>query len=150
VRFRRRQWRDKTYYLPATKLAAMGHCETKILLEKKLGDRATPEQAVARKEGSAMHTRFDRVVRVAHNRPLAQARDKRCFVATCVYGAEDARTEQLREYRDRVLAHVFAGRALISIYYVVSPWIVRLLERCPGMKEPVRHMLDGVRRRIRA
>lgn len=126
----------------------MGHCETKILLERKYGDCATPEQSVARKEGRAVHARFDRVVRVAHNRPASGASDKRCFVATCVYGAEDARTEQLREYRDRVLAHVHGGRALISIYYALSPWIVRLLERCPGLKRPVRHLVNAVRCRI--
>ncbi|MHB8742067.1 MAG: PspC domain-containing protein [Sulfuricaulis sp.] len=143
MRYRPRQRRDTTYYLPATKLAAMGHCETKIVLEGKYGDRATPEQARARVEGTVAHRRFDRVVSAAHNRPRAQ--DRRCFVASCVYGPDDARTDQLREYRDRVLAPVASGRALIAVYYAISPWLVRVLERSPWLKAMVCRAVDRFR-----
>ena len=140
----RRQRRDTTYYLPATKLAAMGYCETKIVLEARLGDKATQEQAQARVRGRVAHERFDRVVRAAHNRPRAQ--DRRCFIASCVYGVDDARTEQLRQFRDRVLAPVASGRALITVYYAVSPWVVRLLERSPRLKGLAYKAVDWVRR----
>jgi hypothetical protein len=140
---RRRRGRDTTYYLPATKLAAMGYCETKIVLEDRLGDKATQEQALARVRGRVAHERFDRVVRVAHNRSRAQ--DRRCFIASCVYGVDDDRTEQLRQFRDRVLAPVASGRALIAVYYAVSPWVVRILERSPRMKWLAYRVVDWVR-----
>lgn len=146
--FYRRQRRDRTYYLPATKLAAMGYCETKIVLEDRYGDRATPEQAQARVQGREVHERFDRVVRQAHNRRLPRAQDRRCFIASCVYGVDDARTEQLRAYRDRVLARVWAGRVLIGTYYAVSPWVVIVLDRNPRWKKTSRWVVDCVRRRV--
>lgn len=143
--YRRRQRRDSTYYLPATKLAAMGHCETKIVLEARYGDRSTEKQAKAREQGVLVHERFDKVVRMAHNRPQHQARDKRCFIASCVYGVEDVRTEELREFRDDVLARVRTGRGFIAAYYAVSPWVVKVLECCPALQPVVRRCVDRIR-----
>jgi hypothetical protein len=41
-----------------------------------------------------------------------------CFVATAVYGSEDAReVEVLREFRDNILEKNGPGRAIVRLYY---------------------------------
>jgi len=41
-----------------------------------------------------------------------------CFVATAVYGSEDAReVEILREFRDEILKQNGLGRAVVDLYY---------------------------------
>lgn len=48
-----------------------------------------------------------------------------CFVATYVFGADDARTLALRNFRDEVLLPHRAGRLLVHMYYKLSPVLVR-------------------------
>lgn len=50
-----------------------------------------------------------------------------CYVATAVYGSYDCpEVWTLRRYRDTVLASTWYGRLFIKIYYLVSPYVVRL------------------------
>ncbi|MBQ4855716.1 hypothetical protein IMW82_13645 [Rhodanobacter sp. B2A1Ga4] len=128
-------------YLPATKLAELGYCETRMVLARRIGPRVTKEQQCARDAGSAEHARFDRQVRTQHNRPVP-AQDRRCFIATAVYGADDVRTQQLRDWRDSVLDRSTTGRLAIAAYYAFSPWIARLLVWAPELQRPVRAALD--------
>ncbi|OJW42451.1 MAG: hypothetical protein BGO50_01580 [Rhodanobacter sp. 67-28] len=130
-------------YLAATKLAELGYCETRMVLARRIGPRATQEQRKARRAGQAEHERFDRQVRSAHN--YASTQDRRCFIATAVYGADDQRTQQLRDWRDAVLSHSVPGRLVIRTYYALSPWIARLLVRLPPLQGPVRTALDHFR-----
>jgi len=150
---RPRHRRERTEYLPATKLAAMGHCETKILLERKYGERTTTYQEKARVEGRVEHARFDQVVKAAHNNrpvpPAPIARDRRCFIASAVYGESDLRTEELRQFRDEVLARVVMGRMFIATYYATSPWVARCINRYEWLKPVVGWILDRVRRGLK-
>lgn len=53
---------------------------------------------------------------------------KGCYIATCVYGSYDCpEVWVLRRFRDRVLDGNFLGRIFISIYYALSPTVVKKL-----------------------
>lgn len=59
---------------------------------------------------------------------------KGCYVASCLYGADDFKTMRLRNYRDRVLQHYSVGRSFISFYERYSPLLVDLSLNNPFMK----------------
>ena len=49
-----------------------------------------------------------------------------CYIATCVYGSYDCpEVLVLRHFRDTVLKRSVPGRAFISVYYAISPYMVR-------------------------
>ena len=50
-----------------------------------------------------------------------------CYIATCVYGSYDCpEVWVLRRYRDNTLASTWQGRLFISLYYTMSPILVRI------------------------
>lgn len=50
-----------------------------------------------------------------------------CYVATCVYGSYDCpEVWVLRRFRDRKLEQSIIGRMFISIYYAISPVLVKI------------------------
>lgn len=108
----------------ATQLAEMGYCEQRMVLAHRLGERTTPAQRQGRARGNEAHLRY-----------LAQglaAKDRRCFVASCIFGPDALETQQLRGYRDAVLLSRWWGRFLVALYYRVAPSMCRLLERWPA------------------
>jgi len=138
--------------LRASDLAELGFCEMKVLLKARHGDQTTPEAAEARRGGLEEHERFHQQVTKEHNRTVDAVRgaetDKRCFIATAVYGGTDPRTQQLRSYRDSSLNATWWGRALVQMYYAVSPHIVPILLWSPMLRRSVAAALDHLRRRI--
>lgn len=137
--------RSEQDYLPATALASLAFCEVKVLNEVRYGKLTTTRQAKAAEAGIEEHDRFHQEVSALHNQPRP-AQDRRCFIATAVWGGDDPRTQQLRDWRDRVLLAKRFGRAAARAYYAISPWMVRLVERWPGLRGPVARILDRVRR----
>lgn len=120
----------------ATQLAEMGYCEQRVLLAHRLGERTTPAQTRARARGNEAHLRYF-VQGVA-------AKDRRCFVASCVFGPDALETQQLRGYRDAVLLPRWWGRCLVALYYRVAPSMCRLLERWPAALSLTRTALRKV------
>lgn len=108
----------------ATQLAEMGYCEQRMLLAHRLGERTTPAQRQARARGDAAHLRY--FVQGA------AAKDRRCFIASCVFGPDALETQQLRGYRDAVLMPRWWGRCLVAVYYRTAPSVCRVLERWPA------------------
>ena len=108
----------------ATQLAEMGYCEQRMLLAHRLGERTTPAQRQARARGNEAHLRYF-VQGVA-------AKDRRCFIASCVFGPDALETQQLCGYRDAVLLPRWWGQCLVALYYRVAPSMCRLLERWPA------------------
>jgi len=65
--------------------------------------------------------------------------DSRCFIATAAYGSPMADEIQiLREFRDGYLVTNLAGKALVDLYYRVSPAIAEFITEHPGLKPTVR------------
>ena len=67
-----------------------------------------------------------------------------CFVATACYGdASGAEVRRLARFRDRILLMSAPGRALVRLYYAVSPPAALVLRRSPVLRAAVRWMLLG-------
>ena len=54
-------------------------------------------------------------------------RDRRCFISTFLFGQDSIVTRDLRVFRDVVLMSCASGRVMVSIYYFVSPALIRLV-----------------------
>ena len=64
-----------------------------------------------------------------------------CFIATAVYGEDGDATNILREFRDKYLLTNPLGKALVDLYYRVSPPIAEFLTEHPALQPMVRAML---------
>lgn len=74
---------------------------------------------------------------------IPQSSSGSCYVATAVYGSYDCpQVWTLRRYRDFILAENVFGRALIRIYYAVSPTIVKLIGKKKWFTRIWRRVLD--------
>ena len=136
--------------LSATDVAALGHCEIKVILDRQLGEVVTEVQAAARVRGNREHRRFDQLATSQHNLPRPEASPSPCFIATVVYGSDCWRTNELRSYRDRVLLPTPWGRGFVATYYRLSPPVARWLRKSPVATRFVRKALDVVRHIITA
>ncbi|GEM_PF-2403956 len=99
--------------------------------EKNQAIQYLKDQSTKQKSGSA--------------KPIKAKNQKPCFIATAVYGGSDyAEVESLRGYRDEVLNNTFTGRIFIRSYYIISPWIARLINRYPRTRRPLKYLLDSI------
>ena len=114
----------------------MGACERMLVLEHRHGRVLSQEQQHAAQRGRRLHEAFLR----EGEAPPGAARG-RCFIATCVFGADAAETAALRRYRDRVLRASPGGRCLIAWYYRIAPACCDWLGRHPAWCRPVRGFL---------
>lgn len=131
-----------TKKLPVTELAKMGYCETLLVLNKKNNNASEgyrDEPAINR--GNKEHEAFDARVKRSH-KPYATATDKRCFIATSVYGENAIQTQQLRQWRDQTLIPTRLGRGFVNTYYYLSPAVARILSRCPRLNDSLRFLLN--------
>lgn len=74
-----------------------------------------------------------------------------CFVATCAYGDEDhADVIFLRLYRDLELSGHAPGRAFISAYYRLGPWLAAAIAPFPWLRRLARGALAALVRAMRS
>lgn len=118
----------------AKDLAEMGFCEKRVQLAHLHGERATPKQRKAMARGQVAHQRY-------WEEGVAATADRRCFVATFVFGPDASETQVFRAYRDAVLLRQCWGRALVAAYYRVAPMGCRIMARSPGIVIGVRCVL---------
>ena len=119
----------KDDYVSASELARLGYCERQVAFDAAYGRRTTARQRQAADRGRRAHQDF-----LQESRRIAKVSERkgRCFVATLALG--DCReTTALRQYRDLFLRQSWSGRQFIAIYYRVSPFVCRLLERRPAL-----------------
>jgi hypothetical protein len=115
----------------ATELAKMGKCERQVYLDYHYGED-TSLTAEFIKRGNHEHEEF--------NRQLS-GKDKRCFIATAVFGMDAIETNILRQFRDEHLMPYTYGRVFISLYYNISPYIVIVIEKYPALMIPIRRIM---------
>lgn len=128
----------KKRYHSITDIVATVYCEQKAVYDQERGDARPLNVRVKAATGTFEHLRFQ------VEGQTSQIVDKRCFIATQVYGGEAWQTNALRAWRDRVLMPRAAGRAAVRLYYAISPGIARVLARWPAATSLVRHALDRI------
>jgi len=65
--------------------------------------------------------------------------DKPCFIATAAYGTPMAEeVDILRQFRDELLLNNPAGRALVAVYYKLSPPIAEFISEHQVLRTMVR------------
>lgn len=132
--------------ISATELAALGRCEQQAMFKHHGNrERVGTKVAAARSRGNAEHARRHEVIKRLENAPSnldAAHRDRRCFIATAVYGADAWQTECLRAWRNERLLPRPLGRVLVHMYYRFSPVLARTLDRHPGATRLARRALD--------
>jgi hypothetical protein len=119
-----------------TEIVSTVYCEQKMLFDRERGD-ATPSSVRAKAEqGTIEHRCFEREGRIK------SASDRRCFVASALYGPFASETDYLRDWRDQSLSKTVKGRLFIRIYYTLSPYFVRFLVGKPRTTAFVRYLLS--------
>lgn len=66
----------------------------------------------------------------------------KCFIATAIYGMDASETKILREWRDSKLMPNIFGRVFVSIYYLLSPYLVSLIKKNSLIKQWIKRPLD--------
>jgi hypothetical protein len=73
-----------------------------------------------------------------------------CYIATMVYKDYDAEEViTLRNFRDNVLAKNILGKFFIKIYYMTSPFFVRIFEKNDAINNIIKKELDRIVNRIK-
>ena len=61
-----------------------------------------------------------------------------------MYGKDSKEVALLRNFRDTILDKTAEGKALISLYYQLSPAIVTAMEHGEGIKKEIKTVIDGI------
>lgn len=119
-------------------------------LKKRIAARTSPRRMIRSKirvpRGYGFVTNPRKAV---YNRIYSRTTRKACYIATAVYGDQDAwQVEALRQWRDKKLANSAAGRAFIRAYYAISPHLVRFFGAGTNISRWTRRLLDKLVDRI--
>ncbi|WP_230946671.1 CFI-box-CTERM domain-containing protein [Burkholderia cepacia] len=125
-------------YHTITRIVDTVYCEQKATFDRQYGDARPLSVRAKAAAGTFEHVRFQ-----VEGKTRA-AVDRRCFIATAVYGEDARETNFLRSWRDRVLLSSVVGRLLTACYYLMSPRVARALERSPRAARVLRIGLDCI------
>lgn len=134
--------KQDTRPLTITDIVSITFCEQKMIFDRERGRAETREVRLKREDGVARHKRFE-----AEGR---RSKDRQCFIATAIYGADAFETDFLRGWRDRVLLPRRTGRAFVRIYYSISPHLLPVLVRHARLARFTRAALDRLVRHLGA
>lgn len=126
----------KSKWVSASDVGRAAYCPHYLEL-KKQGAKPSKQAIAARAQGEVSHDALNR-----------QAEDKRCFIASHLYGIDDARTNILRNYRDEKLANKYLGELFIQTYYVLSPALVSISRRIPFLDRILKQIVDHIVSRL--
>jgi len=122
-------------WVNASEIGQAKFCPHSLFLQKR-GYKPNREASIAMRRGSRAHARK------AADAQLAE--DKRCYIATAIYGAEHPMTQMLRQWRDEQLTPYWWGRLITWSYYKLSPVLVKLA----GDNHLARGCIDQAIRRL--
>lgn len=95
-----------------------------------------------RQDASSAAAKPSSKIAAPSTRPKPQ-KENGCFVATAVYGSYDCpEVWVLRRWRDRTLLATKHGRIFVSLYYAVSPSLVRLIGNKKWLLTPTEKLLS--------
>lgn len=121
-----------------TDIVATVYCEQKAVFDQIHGDTRPISVRVKAAAGTFEHFRFQT------EGQTKQVIDRRCFIATHVYGPDAFETIWLREWRDRFLRPRLLGRWAIMLYYLISPILLVFLKRSSRLTHFARIVLNKI------
>lgn len=126
-------------WVSASDVGRAAYCPHYLELRDK-GTKVSKSSERARVRGDVAHDEFNKL-----------AEDKRCYVASHLYGIDDERTETLRRFRDDNLVNLpgNTGKILISVYYRLSPVFIQAARALPGVDLCLRKTVDHIVRMIK-
>ncbi len=130
--------RSAKKYHTITDIVGTVYCEQKVVFDRERGDARPLEVRAKAAAGTFEHLRFQ-----VEGQTRAVL-DRRCFIATAIYGPDAPETNFLRVWRDRVLLPTTAGRLFVRAYYAISPALVPLLCRSRSAAKTVRAALNAL------
>ena len=125
-----------------TAVAEVAVCERRVYLRAKLGERTTGEIERNKARGNELHQR-------AFNQKTPSTSDRRCFIATAVYGCDALETNRLRRFRDERLLTTWLGTKVVAGYYATSPAIASVAKRSEWVASCLRCVLNLILRVIK-
>ncbi len=128
---RRDKSKRKTEWISASDVGRSEFCPNSVAL-KYAGTKPSRRAVAAQDRGHLKHEQFNRKI----------STDKRCYVASYLYGMEDQRTETLRRFRDNALQCSPGGRILIAVYYRLSPMVIEISKRSSWVDLVLRRIVD--------
>ena len=129
--------RARKVWVSASDVGRAAFCPHYLELKNK-GVKASRQAESARARGDASHDKLNRM-----------AQDKRCYIASHLYGIDDSRTEALRSFRDKNLLSHRPGRVLVNLYYRLSPTLVTISSRIPAADHCLRFIVNGIVKHLR-
>ena len=133
----------RSRYLTATDIAESTMCEQRAVFDHQRGKRRTAACRRVMRAGTAAHAQLHREAQ-----PGFKAGDARCIVASALWGANDPRTQVLRDWRDRWLLNQRWGAEVVQLYYRLSPWLVAFLWHAPWLRSVLDRALTVVAGRV--
>jgi len=118
-------------WISASDVGRSEFCPNSVAL-KYAGAKPSQRAVAAQDLGNLKHEQFNRQI----------STDKRCYVASYLYGVEDPRTETLRQFRDNTLQCSPGGRVLIAVYYRLSPMVIKISKRASWIDRVLRRIVD--------
>lgn len=118
-------------WISASDVGRSEFCPNSVAL-KYASAKPSQRALAAQDRGNLKHEQFNRQINT----------DKRCYVASYLYGVEDPRTETLRQFRDNTLQCSPGGRILIAFYYWLSPVVIKLSKRASWIDRLLRRIVD--------
>lgn len=125
----------------ASEIHAVAFCPESYRL-RRAGARMDPRATLDAARGQALHDTLNREVRAAE--------DRRCFVASYLYGVDDPRTQSLRTWRDGRLRRYRGGRVCIAAYYRLAPLLILVAQRNRRLDAILRWIVDRLAARLMA
>lgn len=125
-------------YHSITDIVATVYCEQKSVFDKERGD-ARPLSVQAK----AIHGTFEHL-RFQVEGQTRQTIDRRCYIASHVYGQDAIETNWFRAWRDTELMPRQFGRWVVEFYYATSPYFLVILKHSPWLTRITRTVLNRV------
>lgn len=114
------------------------YCEQKAVHDATFGTQRDPNDVsqsmlhIRAEHGTRLHRSFESDGRVLV--ATGGRTDKRCFVASSLFGYEASETQWLRAWRDRVLKPLRLGRVVANLYYRLSPYLIEWVVQYPRIR----------------
>lgn len=139
--------------IAVTQLINITKCENQTMLNLVYKPKQDKEMRARQKEGIQAHKQFENLnnkysnntEKVVHQ--MNKRSDKRCYIATAIFGNNSEETILLRKWRDENLSTNYLGKIFIKAYYKLSPYLLRVSPS--WMEPPMRKILNIFIKRIR-